>query len=438
MKRDIYNQLLDWKKSDSRKPLIMKGARQVGKTYILKEFAANEYSNNIYINFEKQAEIFNFFASNLNPHEIVENLSIYFAQPIEPGKTLLIFDEIQACPNALNSLKYFNEEVNQYHIIAAGSLLGVKLNNSKGFPVGKVNFINLFPLTFLEFLEAIGRIQLREMLANIKELKPLSEPLHNLLVKLLKFYFFIGGMPEAVQAYLNKKPLEDIRKIQKSILDAYVSDFAKHADSYQIMKIMEIWESIPQQLAKENKKFIFSAISKSARAREYETAIQWLAGAGLIYKAFNITTPKLPLDAYCNKKIFKVYLFDVGLLGTMSNLPIKLMATDHQLFNEFQGAFTENFVAQELIINDFSPLYYWSSTTAEVDFVLAHDLDIFPLEVKAGKSIKKKKSLKAYAKAYKPRLSLRTSLKNLKQDDKTINYPLYAIYLLCCFNIKND
>ncbi|MCK4609312.1 MAG: ATP-binding protein [Gammaproteobacteria bacterium] len=427
MKRDSYQQLLTWKQSSTRKTLILKGARQVGKTYILKQFAAREYSNSIYVNFEKQPDIFNIFAGNLDPAEIIENLAIVFAQSIEPGKTLLIFDEIQACPNALNSMKYFNEEANQYHLVAAGSLLGVKLNNTKGFPVGKVDFINLFPLTFFEFLDAIDRGQLRQRLEQLSKPEPINETLHNLAIKLLKTYFFVGGMPEAVQAYIDGRFLEDVRNIQHAILDAYVADFAKHAEAQQIMKIMDVWELIPQQLAKENKKFIFSAINKSARAREYATAIQWLVGAGLIYKAFNVTTPKIPLEVYCNKKAFKTFMLDVGLLGAMTNLSIKIMAQDEQLFNEFQGAFTENFVAQELTANKLTELYYWTDSTSEIDFVFSHDMDLLPLEVKVGTAVKKKKSLKQYSLHYNPKRLLRTSLKNLRRDDNLINIPLYML-----------
>lgn len=429
MKRDIYQQLLDWKHSPHRKPLVMKGARQVGKTYILKKFAAAEYRNYVYINFEQQSEVLGFFEHNLDPHEIITKLSLYFSQPIEPEHTLLIFDEIQACPNALNSLKYFNEEANQYHIVSAGSLLGIILNNTKEFPVGKVDFMQMTPLTFFEFLEAIGRKELRKMLEEITELKPIGEPLHSLLVRLFKNYLFVGGMPEVIAAYVNKNSLEVARNIQKSILNAYVSDFAKHADANQVMKIMEIWNNIPQQLAKENKKFIFSAISKSARAREYEVAIQWLVGAGLIYKSFNIIDAKIPLEAYCDKKIFKIFLLDVGLLGAMNNLPIKIMAMNYQLFNEFQGSIAENIVVQELKGYTQTELYYWSSTKAEVDFILQNDAYILPLEVKAGESVKKKKGLKQYATKYHPKFLLRTSLKDLKRDDNLINFPLYAISL---------
>jgi hypothetical protein len=428
MKRDIYQELILWKRDKYRKPLVLRGARQVGKTYILSEFA-KEYENKLYINFEEMPEAIAIFEGNLSPDNIINRLQIQFKVSIEPKKTLLIFDEIQECPGALNSLKYFNEEANDYHVVSAGSLLGVKLNRTKGFPVGKVDFLDLKPLSFFEFLEAMGEGRLRKMLEEIDKFEPINEALHQKSIDLLKQYFIVGGMPEAIEVYAKEKDFGKVRKVQKSILDAYALDFAKHAEPGDVMKIMSIWESIPNQLAKENKKFIFSAISKSTRAREYESSIQWLVDAGLIYKVFNVSTPKIPLDNYADKNAYKIYALDVGLLGYMSRLPVNVILQQHQLFVEFKGALTENFVVQELMARRFDKMYYWTSEgTAEVDFVLPHELDIYPLEVKSGIS-GHKKSLLVYDKKYHPKVLSRANLMNLKQDGSVCNYPLYLVSL---------
>jgi predicted AAA+ superfamily ATPase len=432
MDRDIYHNLLEWKISTRRKPLILRGARQVGKTYILQKFSKQEYNNYIYINFDEEPSLAQLFFGDLKPKNILQAMRIHFDQEIKPNETLLIFDEIQECPNALNSLKYFNEQANEFHIVAAGSLLGVKLANSKGFPVGKVNFLDLYPLSFFEFLDAVGKTKLRSYLESIHTFEPTAEPIHLELINLLKTYMFVGGMPEAVAYYSAKAQINEIRDIHKEILQAYVLDFAKHAPSNQVMKITTIWESIVNQLAKENKKFIFSAINKSARAREYETAIQWLADAGLIYKAYNVSTPKMPLAAYCDNKAFKIFLLDVGLLGAMGKIPPKIIINGDKLFSEYNGAVTENFVAQELIYKQNS-LYYWTSEgKAEIDFVVTHNNDIFPLEVKAGIS-KQKRSLHVYSQKYNPQLLLRASLMNLKKDGIIANYPLYMVNKLFAF-----
>lgn len=427
MMRDLYKKLVSWKNDKYRKPLILRGARQVGKTHILSAFA-KEYPNNLYINFEEMPDVIPIFEGNLSPDNIISQLQIKFGVSIEPGNTLLIFDEIQECSGALNSLKYFHEKANEYHIVSAGSLLGVKLNRTKGFPVGKVDFFDLKPLSFFEFLNAMGEERLRTLLENIDKFEPIDEAMHQKAIALLKQYFIVGGMPEAVETYVKEKNFEKVRKVQKAIVDAYALDFAKHASSADVMKIMAIWESISNQLAKENKKFIFSAINKSARAREYEPSIQWLVDAGLIYKSFNVSVPKIPIDSYANKNIYKIYMLDVGLLGCMSRLPVDIMLQQHRLFVEFKGALTENFVAQELIAGGcFDKLYYWSSEgAAEVDFVLPYGLEIYPLEVKAGISARKK-SLLVYGEKYQSNVLSRATLMNLKKGGMICNYPLYLV-----------
>ncbi len=426
MKRNLYSSLCAWKRSSSRKPLILRGARQVGKTYLLKQFGLKEYASCLYLNFEETPELADFFSKQLTPATLLENISLHYNQRILPGETLLIFDEVQECPAALNSLKYFQEQANEYHIVAAGSLLGVKLAHTKGFPVGKVNFFDLYPLSFLEFLTAIGKQQLSEFLMSKNTFEKIPDPVHEELLILLKKYMFIGGMPEAVAEYIKTDSLLSVRPIQGAILDAYILDFAKHAPKEQLMKITQVWESVPSQLAKENKKFIFTALQKSARGREYQMAIQWLADAGLIYKSCQISAPKLPLSGYANTHFFKVFLLDIGLLAAMSNLPAKIVVEKTNLFTEFHGAFVENFVAQELVAQDHA-LYYWSSEgTAEIDFIIEHELNIFPLEVKAGFN-RKKKSLLVYGEKYNPSLLLRGSLMNLEKNGKMANFPLYLI-----------
>lgn len=419
--RDLYQKLLAWKQSPFRKPLILKGARQVGKTHLLKQFA-NEYAHSLYINFDEFPNLSAHFSHSLSASRIIENLSIEFNHKIEPHHTLIIFDEIQECPEALNSLKYFAENAPEYHIVAAGSLLGVSLATG-GFPVGKVDFITLYPLSFFEFLSAQDKPLWRKACED--NINSITASLHADLSRLFRFYMMIGGMPEAVDRYLKTQDLNAVRDVQKSILSAYELDFSKHAPSAQIMRIFDTWHAIPNQLAKANKKFMFSAIKPSARARDYEVALEWLHQAGLIYRVFNISTPKIPLDAYADKRVFKVYLLDSGLLGAMSQLPTSLVLQEHQLFQEFKGAFMENSIVQALISKPTGQLYYWTSQgTAEVDIVLQHELQAYPLEIKAGTS-KHKRSLMVYDDKYHPTTLSRVTSMPFKIDGKLINYPHY-------------
>jgi hypothetical protein len=431
MKRDIYKQLISWKNSKDRKPLLLQGARQTGKTYILKEFGKNEYQNFIYCNFEEDPGLEEFFKGNLNPHRIIEMLSLYKKQPIHPDIDLICFDEIQASNNALNSLKYFNEEAPQYHIVSAGSLLGVKLSAPKSFPVGKVTMLPLYPMTLQEFLTAVGESRYREFLENISVVEPLPLPFHEELVKLLMIYYFVGGMPEAVANYANSKSFEKVRSIQNDILKSYMLDFAKHAPSPDIPKLSLIWDSIPVHLSHENKKFVFTAISKSARAREYENALKWLQDAGLIYLAHVVESVQHPLIGFADHSIFKVYALDVGLLGAMAHLEADILTHKHELFTTYKGAFVENFVAQQLIASDRTKLYYWKSegNNTEVDFLYESGSSIFPLEVKAGIN-PKSKSLLSYDKRFHPAILVRSTLLNMKVNNRIMNIPLYAINYL--------
>ncbi len=435
MKRDLYKYLLQWKSDPARQPLLIQGARQVGKTHLLKAFGNQEYKRCCYINFEETPTIKDFFEKDLKPHRIVRDLEIYLNEKFDPKDTLIIFDEVQECPNALTSLKYFCESAPEYSIAAAGSLLGVKMSSTKGFPVGKVHFCNLFPMSFLEFLDAIGKSQLRGLLEETKTFKPFQEPHHQQLIEFLKLYFYVGGMPKPLLRYIETQDLNAVRETQEDILKAYVHDFAKHAPASIVMKITQIWESIPIHLGKENKKFIFSAIRKSARARDYEEALQWLLDAELIHKTHLVTTPKIPLKSYGDTQAFKVYLLDVGLLGAMCKLPARVLVEGDKMFVEFKGSFTENYVAQSLQTTHESPLYYWASGgDAEVDFLLEKEGHLFPLEVKSGTSTKKK-SLLVYQKKYSPSVLSRGSLMNLKKDGILCNYPLY---FMDRFPMKSD
>jgi predicted AAA+ superfamily ATPase len=432
MKRTITNKLVNWKNQPKRKPLLLMGARQVGKTFALKEFGRNEYVNTVYLNFEDNPRLCKLFDASLDPRMILKALGIEMNAEITPGKTLLVFDEVQECPNALNSLKYFYENAPEQHIVAAGSLLGVKLAHVKGFPVGKVQFLSLYPLSFLEFLEALKETGLKIFLEELGRIEPLPQNLHEKLLMYFREYLYVGGMPEAVAEYTDSQSVSRVREIQTAILDAYSLDFAKHAPKDQIMKINQVWGSIPGQLAKENKKFIYSAVREGGRAKEFEIALQWLMEAGLIYKVPLISTPKIPLSAYADLNAFKVYLVDVGLLGAMSHLSPKTILHENALFQEFRGAITENFVAQGLHHAE-SPLFYWTSEgKAEVDFILEEEGLIYPLEVKSGNS-SKKKSLKVYADTYHPQMLVRSSPMNLKKDGEILNCPLYLIEKLRAF-----
>lgn len=429
MDRDVYKKLKTWKQSSRRKPLIIKGARQVGKTYILKKFGNLEYENTAYFNFEEDPDLNDIFKRNLKPHKILENLSLYAGFKIQPGKHLILFDEIQFSNDALNSLKYFNEEANDYHIIAAGSLLGIRLSAPKSFPVGKVNFINMYPLTFLEFLDATGRNELRLLIENTTEINTYPAPFHNELLNLLRSYYFIGGMPEVVNHFAESNDYFEVRDIQKEIIDSYMLDFAKHAPTSDIPKLSIIWDSIPHQLGKENKKYIFAALKKSARAREYENALRWLHDAGLIYKVNMVNTIKIPLKGFEDDQNFKVYALDTGLLTAMAKIPPAIITDENQIFNDYKGAFVENYVLQQLNAVHETELHYWkSSGIAEVDFILEHAGKIFPLEAKSGIN-PYSKSLQVYMGKYNPAYVYRTTLLNLKRDGNIINIPLYAISL---------
>ena len=427
MKRDIYQKLRNWKTSSRRKPLVLQGARQVGKTYLLLEFGKNEYPDTAYFNFEEDPGLKEYFQGTLKPEKIIQKLEIHRGKKIRPEETLVFFDEIQESSGALNSLKYFCEQANNFHVVSAGSLLGVKVDHRHSFPVGKVNFLHLYPLTFLEFLAALEKGHLKNLIEGLNRFEPLDNPIHGELIDELRLYFVVGGMPEAVAHYAVHRDLQEIRVLQREILSAYMLDFAKHAPPSDVMKIAGVWEALPAQLARENKKFIFSAVKPGARAREYETAIQWLVDAGLAYKVRNVAKPNLPRASYADPGAFKLYTLDVGLLSAMTRLDPQTILQGDRLFTEFKGALTEDYVAQELTDSHHESLYYWTSPgTAEVDFLLEFEGKIYPLEVKSGLS-QKTRSLRVYDEIYRSQTLSRTSIMNLKKDGGIGNYPLYSV-----------
>ena len=425
LKRFILDELIKWKNSKYRKPLILKGARQIGKTYILKQFGEENYENVAYFNFDHDEELYNLFENTKNPKRILEQLSFVCGKAIKPEKTLIIFDEIQECPNALNSLKYFQEEANEYHIVSAGSLLGIRLSHTS-FPVGKVDFMNMYPMTFSEFLIADNCENLVEYMKQIKKIENIPDIFFNQLEEKLKVYFIIGGMPEVVKLWVEEKDIELVNTTQENILKAYESDFSKHTTNNEANKISLIWNSIPSQLAKENKKFLYQAIKEGARAREYESALNWLNDANLIYKVYNITKNDFPLKAYKYLSSFKIYMNDVGLLRRMSNLDSKIVVEGDKLFREFKGAFTENYVLNTLnTIYEEAPNYY-TFDRHEIDFVIQNKNKIIPIEVKSNKSTNNI-SLTRYNEKYKTDLSIRVSMNNLSKNEKILNIPLFLI-----------
>lgn len=425
MKRFITKKLLEWKQSSFRKPLIIKGAHQVGKTYALLDFAKNYYDNYVYVNFDKDKGIANFFEETKDPKRILEQLSISSGQKIEPGKTLIIFDEIQECTNALNSLKYFCEEANEYHIACAGSLLGIRLAKTS-FPVGKVNFLKMYPMTFSEFLLADNQEELVNFMESIRSVDTPTSLFHSILVEKLKAYYIIGGMPEAVYSWVNNKDLNDVNRILDEILTAYEEDFSKHTDVNEANKISLVWNCIPSQLARENKKFIYQLVKEGARAREYENALIWLENANLTTRCYLAKKASLPLKAYIDLSSYKIYMNDIGLLRKLSGLEGSIITEGDRLIEEFKGEYTENYVANALTqLIDQEPNYY-TFDRYEIDFMIQNNNRIIPIEVKSDKSTNNI-SLTKYNSNNNNEYSYRFSLNGLKRDGKIINIPLYLI-----------
>lgn len=423
IKRALEPDLLIWLKDKQRKPLILQGARQVGKTWLMKKFGQEKFQGVAYFNFEEQPELKQFFADTRDVDRLVRNLSLVYGKPILPQKTLIIFDEIQECNDALNSLKYFYENAPEYVIISAGSLLGIALSRGASFPVGKVDFMTLHPVTFTEFLSAASP-DLLEYLNKLDNFDPLPDFFFNRLAEVFKMYFISGGMPEAIISLL-ERDIDHTQQVLSNILNAYQLDFSKHTENKVIPKIIHIWNSIPSQLARENKKFVYQLIKKGARAREYEDALLWLSQSGLIHRVIRCEKPALPLSFYEDLTAFKVYLTDIGLLRRLSALdPIAIKEGD-RLFTEFKGALSENYILQSLIRQFKEAPHYWTSgNQAEIDFLLQYMNEIIPIEVKAGQAVKGK-SLGIYDKLYHPCIKIRYSMKNMKKDNNLINLPLF-------------
>lgn len=426
MERYAIKQLIDWKNKKNHKPLIIQGARQVGKTWLMQEFGKKYYEQVAYINFDvdmKSREIFNI---DYDTERLIMDIGLVTKTKINPENTLIILDEIQECPRALTSLKYFQENAPQYDIIVAGSLLGVACHEGTGFPVGKVSFMNLYPLSFEEFLLAMGEERFVELL-NKKDFKTIKL-FNNKYEKLLKQYCYIGGMPEIVQDFVENKDFESVRNLQKEILSAYEEDFTKHIPTNTVAKIRLLWKSIPAQLSKENKKFIYGAAKEGARARDFEAALSWLINSGLVYRVNKITKPDLPITAYEDFNSFKLFVLDVGLLGAMTNLQAETIIDGNRIFEEFKGAIAEQYVLQQFKTIKDLPVFYWSNETsrAEIDFVIQIKSDVVPVEVKAERNLQAK-SLKVYMEKFKPNYAIRTSMADYKKTDNLIDLPLYGM-----------
>jgi hypothetical protein len=428
MERFVMKKLLEWKNSSYRKPLILKGVRQVGKTWLLKEFGRQYYENTAYFNFDEHEEYKQFFETTKDVNRILQNLMLASGQKIVPEKTLIIFDEVQDCPNVINSMKYFCENAPQYHVACAGSLLGITLSKPSSFPVGKVSFMQIDPMTFSEFLFANGDENLYKYLESVDIIEPIPDAFFNPLYEKLKMYYVTGGMPESVLMWTEKRDVSAMQEALSGIIAAYERDFAKHPDVSQFPKISMIWKSLPSQLARENKKFIYKVVKEGARAREYEDALQWLVDARLVHKIYRSSAPGLPIAAYDDLSAFKIYLADIGVLRRMALLSPTAFGEGNRLFTEFKGALTENYILQALITQFEAVPRYWSQNNPsyEVDFLIQRENDIFPIEVKSETNLSSK-SLKKFKEVFadKVKLRVRFSLDNLKLDNDVLNIPLF-------------
>lgn len=426
MKRAEITTLIKWKNSKNRKPMLIRGARQVGKTWLMKTFGQEEYNQYAYVNFEQNARLKSIFEDDFDIERIIIALQIETGITIQSENTLIILDEIQEAEGALTSLKYFRENAPQYHIISAGSLLGVALNKNTSFPVGKVDFLDLYPLNFPEFLEAVDEKPLSDLLKS-KDWKLINN-FNSKYKELLKQYYYIGGMPEIIFSFKQDKDFDKIRILQKQILTAYEQDFSKYAPNEIVPRIRMLWNSIPAQLAKENKKFIYGAIRKGARAKEYELAMSWLIDCGLIHKVNKVTKPGMPLKAYEDTSAFKLFMVDIGLLGAMVNMDVKTLLEGNKVFEEFKGSLTEQFVLQQLVTNHNLAVSYWSAenATSEIDFLIQYSGQIIPIEVKAEENLQAK-SLKLFCEKYKPKYAIRTSMSDYRKEEWLTNLPLYAL-----------
>ena len=429
MRRDAMQQLYDWKEKTTRKPLIVRGARQVGKTWLMKEFASSAYRQFAYINFEDNEVMKDVFQKDFDVERILMAIQLVTGIVVDT-ETLIIFDEIQEAPRGLTALKYFQEKAPQYHVVAAGSLLGIAMHSNDSFPVGKVDFMDLYPLSFSEFLEAVGQEAFARLLA--KKDWGLIAVFRSKLIDLLKQYYYVGGMPEVVNAFINHKDYAEVRQLQQTILDSYDRDFSKHAPIAEVPRIRMIWRSVPAQLAKENKKFIYGVVKEGARAKDFELAIEWLIDAGLIYKVSRVKKAGIPLSAYEDFSAFKLFLLDTGLMGAMSGLPPQALLEGNVLFSDYKGAITEQYVLQQLKSVKGLSIYYWSSDTSrgELDFLLQKDVSVIPVEVKAEENLQSK-SLRFFVEKNAGLHGVRFSMSDYRKQEWMINYPLYSVgYIL--------
>jgi len=426
MKRNATSFLTAWKASATRQPLIIRGARQVGKTWVMKEFGHSQYEQCAYVNFESNAALRTLFTADFNIGRILTAIQIETGVTVEPGNTLIIFDEIQEAPGALTSLKYFQENAPEYHVISAGSLLGVALNNHTSFPVGKVEFLDMYPLDFTEFLEAMNETALVDLVK--RHDWELIKTFKSRYIELLKQYNYVGGMPQPVSTFIQRKNFKEVRQIQQRILNAYEQDFSKHAPNAIVSRIRMLWNAIPSQLAKENRKFIYGLVKEGARAKEYELAMSWLIDCGLIHKVNNVSKPAIPLKAYEDFNAFKLFLVDVGLLAAIAELDAGSLLEGNAMFEEFKGALTEQYVIQQLVALKEGSIHYWSPDNArsEIDFLVQIAGKVIPIEVKASENLRAK-SLQVYYQKYKPATAIRTSMSDFRNEEWMINLPLYAI-----------
>ena len=431
MYRKIIHDLKRWKYSPHRKPLILQGARQTGKTWIMKEFGKTEYKNTAYLFCQENPALESLFNAPFNKERLLTGFQMLCGFKIEPENTLIIFDEIQEIPTALTALKFLYEQAPEYHIICAGSLLGIAFHKDISFPVGKVNFLNLYPLSFSEFLTALGKEQQADLINNTEQDFELLKVFSEEFKELLKYYFFIGGMPEVVSTWIETKDFNEVRRVQKELLMTYENDISKHTASEMANRIKQVWASVPSQLAKENKKFLYSVVKESARAREYENAINWLKNAGLLVTIHRINKPGIPLKAYEDLEAFKIFILDIGLLCSMTDLSAKVLLEGNRLFTEFKGSLTEQFVCQQLISELEIRPYYWSAKdgTAEVDFIFQADALVIPIEVKAEINLRAK-SFKLYRDTYNPEIAFRFSLTDFVDHGILKDVPLYDLPII--------
>lgn len=426
MRRTALGFLQKWKQKKTRKPLIIRGARQVGKTWLMKEFAKNEYENFAYINFEDNQQLKTLFLNDFDIPRILLAIQIATGIKPEPNKTLIIFDEIQEAERALTSLKYFRENAPEYHLVAAGSLLGIALHENTSFPVGKVEFLDLYPLSFTEFLEALGEHDLNNLIQTQQWI--MINTFKTKYIELLKQYYYVGGMPEVVSNYVINQDFSEVRQTQQQILNSYEQDFSKHAPTDVVPRIRMVWNSVPAQLSKENRKFIYGLIKQGARAKEFELALAWLMDCGLIHKINRVSKPALPLKAYEDMGAFKLYLLDIGLLGAMANLDVKTLLDGNLIFTEFKGALTEQYVLQQLVTDAEISIFYWSSekSDGEIDLLIQYKNEVVPIEVKAAENLQAK-SLRAFVEKNKSKMAIRTSMSDFREETWLTNMPLYAI-----------